>query len=120
MAQIRNNIKSYDPGLFRFAIEFWAHDAIPDDSGGTDLTFNGLLRTRAVREEIREGSQLAIVAGASLLNQDCYFVIRNRKWFYPAKDMQIRVDGEAYVLSAVVPINNPVTYLKLLCIKTPI
>lgn len=109
--------KVYDPGLFRFTVGFWKEVSTKNRSGGQSVALQSFLQTLAVREDIREGNQLAIAAGASYLNEDCYFIIRNRQGFYPTKSMKVLCEGSYYTIAAVIEINIPVTYIKLLCKK---
>lgn len=109
------NKSAYDPGRFRYSLTYRKQVSAPDGSGGTDVTFTDLLTVRAIREKLSEGNQLAITAGASLLTKDCYFIVRNRLDFYPEKDMNIVVDSLQYTIRAVIELDVPVTYIKLLC-----
>lgn len=107
------NKPMYDPGRFRISLQFFGEVSQDDGAGGTTVQPQSLTIVKGVQEPIREGSQLAIEAGATSLNQDCYYVIRARG-FTPNKDMII--NGE-YVVRAVIPLGVPVTYYKLLCIR---
>lgn len=120
MAKQRYENKSfYDPGRFRFQLVFKQQVTADDGYGGNPVVaLQDVLTTRAVQEPIKEGNQLVINAGASVLNQDCYFVIRNVNTFYPEKDMNVECNGATYVIRAVIPIDVPVNYIKLLCVKT--
>lgn len=71
----------------------------------------------AVQEKLSDRSQLAFEAGASVLNQDCYFIIRQRNDFTPLKDMIVLCSGSTYVIKAIIPVDVPVNYIKLLCVK---
>jgi len=108
----------YDPGRFRFKLVFTQQVSVPDGYSGTKVSNQEVLITMAVQEPLKDGSQLAIEAGASVLNQDCYFVIRNRNEFYPQKNMNVTCNGFDYVIKAVIPVDVPVNYIKLLCVKS--
>lgn len=112
------NKTAYDPGRFRYKITFYEQVSTPDGYGGTTVTLTQVLETYAVREKLREGSQLALEAGASVLNSDCYFVIRYRAAFTPKKDMNLVCDGIYYTIRAIIEIDVPVNYYKLLCVQT--
>lgn len=112
-----NNKSNYDPGRFRFTLNFYQEVTTISDDGSQWVNFTPLLCTKAVQEPLREGSQIAINAGASILNQDCYFVIRNRCGFYPEKDMIVLCGNQGYVINAVIPLDVPVNYIKLLCVR---
>lgn len=111
---------NYDPGRFRFKLTFFKQVSTQSEYGGTFVVNQHVLTTMAVQEKLSERSQLALEAGASVLNQDCYFVIRNRSNFYPEKDMVVFCNGATYVIRAVVPLDVPVVYIKLLCVKQDI
>jgi SPP1 family predicted phage head-tail adaptor len=111
------NTSGYDPGRFRFSITFFTQSTVVDGFAGTRSVLLQSITTMAVQEKLSERSQLAIEAGASVLNQDCYFVIRQRNDFTPAKDMIILCNGSTYVIKAIVPIDVPVRYIKILGIK---
>ncbi len=111
------NKTQYDPGRFRFQLTFFQQVSTQNEYGGTTVALTQVLTTMAVQEKISERSQLAIEAGASVLNQDCYFVIRQRNNFTPLKDMIVLCNGSTYVIRAVIPVDVPVMYIKLLCVK---
>jgi SPP1 family predicted phage head-tail adaptor len=106
---------SYDPGRFRHMLEFKAEQSTPDGAGGTVVATVTVLTTKAVREKISEHNQLAIQAGASWLTNDIFFIIRNRQNFYPEKDMIVVSEGKTYTVRAVIELDQPVKYIKLLC-----
>ena len=110
----------YDPGRFRFDISFFTQVFQPDTSGGGQPALQLTLRTKAIKEQIKDSSQIAINAGASIMNEDTYFVIRNRKDFYPLKDMTVFCSGFTYLIAAVIPVGEPVGYVKILCLKKDI
>jgi SPP1 family predicted phage head-tail adaptor len=112
-----NNKSNYDPGRFRFTLNFYQEVTTISADGSQVVTLTPLLTTHAVQEPFRDGSQIAINAGASTLNQDCYFVIRNRSTFYPEKDMIVTNGNNGYVINAVIPLDVPVNYIKLLCVR---
>jgi SPP1 family predicted phage head-tail adaptor len=128
MEKERNNImrkrfeqpNQYDPGRFRHSLSFFQQVPVSDGSGGSVPSMQFILTTKAIKEQIKDGSQLVINAGASVMNEDIYFVIRNRASFYPAKDMTVLCDGFTYLIAAVVPIEVPCTYVKILCLKKDI
>lgn len=116
MRQPYNNKANFDPGRFRFKLEFYDQISEDDSSGGSQPFTAKVLTTKGIQEPIRDGSQLAIEAGASQLNQDCYFIIRNRSDFTVTKNHIIVSNGTiAYVIAAIIPIDVPVNYIKILC-----
>lgn len=110
----------YDPGRFRFKLSFFQETSVQSVYGGTTAGWTFILTTQAVQEKISSKNQFAIEAGASVLNQDCYFVTRYRSDFEPKKDMAIVCNGFAYLIKAVIPIDVPQRYWKLLCVKSDI
>lgn len=111
------NKSFYDPGRFRFKLVFFNQVSAPDGFGGTIATLQQSITTMAVQEKLSDRSQLAIEAGASVLNQDCYFVIRQRNDFIPLKEMVVFSNGSTYVIKAIIPVDVPVKYIKMLCVK---
>lgn len=111
------NKSHYDPGRFRFSLTFYRQATGDDGYGGTRAVLLQDKTTMAVQEKLSDRSQLAFEAGASVLNQDCYFVIRQRNDFTPLKDMKVLCNGSTYVIKAIIPVDVPVNYIKLLCVK---
>lgn len=109
--------KPTDPGRLIYPISFYMQETADNGSGGTTITETLSLTTKAAKIRIFEGNQLALEVGASVLNGDVYFVIRHRRGWYPEKDMVAVVEGDKYTIRAVIPVNEPVTHLKLLCVK---
>jgi SPP1 family predicted phage head-tail adaptor len=109
--------KVYDPGRLRFKIDFYAEDYTDNDSGGQVVNPALILSTFAAQEDIREGNQAALEAGATVFNQDCFFIIRHRKDFYPSKGMEVHEGQNVYKIEGITPLNQPISYIKLLCIK---
>lgn len=112
-----NNKSNYDPGRFRFTLNFYQEVVAIGNDGSQTVSYTPILTTAALQEPLRDGSQIAIDAGASILNQDCYFVIRNRSTFYPEKDMIVTNGSQVYVINAVIPLDVPVNYIKILCVR---
>jgi SPP1 family predicted phage head-tail adaptor len=110
-----SNTTTYDPGQFRHKVLFTERQVSSDNSGGQDVQNVPVLETFAVREKIREGATLAVTAGLTNLNRDFVFVIRHRIAFYPRVDMTVTAANETYTIVGVYEINEPVTYLKVVC-----
>lgn len=111
------NKTNLDPGRLRSKVEFFEESTVDDGWGGVIVTTVSVLVTRGARVKISESSQMAIEAGASVFNQDTYLMIRKRNDFTPMKDMQIEIDGVQYTVRAIIPIDEPQNYWKLLCIR---
>lgn len=111
------NKSAYDPGRFRFKLNFFRQTGIPDGAGGSIVSYIQAGSSYAAQEKISEGDQIALDAGITALNQDCYFVVRYRASFVPEKDMVVYMNGQTYVVRAIIPIDVPINYIKLLCVK---
>jgi len=114
------NKHSYDPGRFRFKVTFFNQVSAPDGFGGTTASLQQILTTMAIQEKISDRSQIAVEAGASVLNQDCWYIIRQRDNFTPQKDMVVLCNGATYFIKGIVPVDVPVRYIRLLCVKQDI
>ena len=122
MSKLFNNKTGYDPGRFRFKLTFFQQTSVPDGSGGTRSALVQLLTTRAAREPIVKRlnflGNMDTIDGISVMQDYWYFIIRNRQFFRPAKDMSIFCnDGTTYVINAVLEVDVPVNYLKILAVK---
>jgi len=112
-----NNKSNYDPGRFRSTVTFHKQISTPDSSGGSDLSLVHVYTCKAIMLDVRDGNQLEINAGASILNDDKFFIMRYSKTFQPEKDMNLVCDDIWYVLRAIDYVDNIPHYVKLLCIK---
>lgn len=112
-----NNKSNFDPGRLRETISFYKQVSSPDGYGGTALTYVDFQTCRAAELQVRDGGQLEINANASVLNEDRYFVIRYSKNFTPVKQMNVRHGNKHYVINAIIPLDIPIHYIKLLCIR---
>jgi len=114
-----------DPGRFRYNISFYEHATTINNYGDQTITDTPVMITRASKQSIqnRPGSiysQLEEEAGATLMNGDIYFTIRFRQDWQPKKDMRVVVDGIDYVLRALIPLDYPQNYWRILCTTTQI
>lgn len=112
-----NNKSNYDPGRFRATIAFNQQIASDNGSGGTTLTPSNVYTCKAIELPVRDAGQLEIDAGASTMNEDRWFVIRFWTGFTPEKDMNIISGPHPYIIRAIVPVDAPIKYYKLLCIR---
>lgn len=112
------NRKVIDPSRLKYVIKFSKMIAPENDSGGTRVSYPLLLETKAARSEINAYDQLALAASATVFNGDCYYWIRSRACFRPEKDMRVVVNSEKYTIRGFAPINDPITYWKILCVKS--
>lgn len=108
--------KQFDPGRLIYPIEFYQEVTTNTPSGGTSVALTLLLTTKAARVKISEFDQLALNAGATSMNGDYWYVIRKRNGFYPAKDMEVKVNGATYIIRGIIALNEPENYTKLLCV----
>lgn len=110
-----NNNYDCDPGRIRHKISFWKVQQVSDGFGGTTETEVKVIETKAAKENVNRYDQMAFEAGANVFNEATYFIIRNRKDFYPTKDLILKHDGNDYQILGVVPKGDPCTFLQLLC-----
>lgn len=72
-----------------------------------------MIDTWVKKEFVKVNNQYAIEAGASIMNEDCIFTIRERQGFKPSKSMSIECDGLRYgILSVYNPEKNP-SYIRI-------
>ena len=116
MNKIFENKKAYDPGRLRHKISFVEQSIIDDGYGGTTVVETEILNTWAGKDEVSEYVQSQLNSGQSIYSQFQYFVIRNRKNFTPLKDMRIVFDGNKYTVRSVKQLDDPCTFLKILCV----
>lgn len=111
-----NNKSAYDPGRLRYTLTFSSEQTTQNAYGNSEVTLVTTMVTKAAKLQIGSYDQYAIEAGASMLRNDVYFVIRYRKDWTPLKDMVVECDGKTYKLHAVIELDQPVHYWKILCI----
>lgn len=110
-----DNKKHYDSGRLRHKIQFIQDIATDNGSGGSTVTATPILETWAGKEEPSQYTQNGLNSGRSVYNEYHYFIIRNRKNFTPEKDMRIVFAGNTYVVERVTELDDPCTFLKVLC-----
>lgn len=110
-----DNKKHYDSGRLRHKIQFVEDVTVDDGYGGTTVSQNVILETWAGKEEPSQYTQNLLNSGKTDYETYQYFVIRNRAGFMPVKDMRITYDGMNYVITSVTKIDDPCTFLKVLC-----
>lgn len=109
-----------NPGELKRKIIIYSVHSVKNASGGTTpntICAYPLIATRAKKEPIRTNNQLAIEAGASVLNEDCIFTIRDRRGFTPVKNMLIECDGYEYTLLAFYNPEKYPNYLRLVAVR---
>lgn len=114
MRQRFENTSGYDPGRYRHILQFVKNAGRPDGFGGTEPVQLVTKNIRAIKREIREGDQTAIVAGVTVLMGGVYFVIRRQTEWQPDKAMQIVYGGRKYEIKALIPVDEPQRYWKIL------
>lgn len=107
--------KHYDAGRLRHKIQFVEDVTVDDGYGGTTVSQNVILETWAGKEDPSQYTQNLLNSGKTDYETYQYFVIRNRAGFMPVKDMRITYDGLNYVITSVTKIDDPCTFLKVLC-----
>lgn len=114
-----NNKKVYDPGRLRNRVTFLEKRSIGDGYGGSVIDFTPVISTYAGKEKLSQYKQLILAQSNQFqMEVDTYFVIRNRKDFYPAKDMSIQTEDAMYTVYGVVEMDDPCTYLQVLCVQS--
>lgn len=113
---IFENKSHYDPGRFNHELNFMRTTSVKSTSGGSTPTTSLAFYTRAVKEQIREGSQISVAYGVSSINNDAIFVIREKAGT-PIKSMQIFEGSTVYEIAGIIPLNDPVSYYKVVCRK---
>jgi len=109
------NETSLDPGRFRTKVTFYQQTNTVKPSGGTTVGFTELKTVKAIDLQIGNHDQAAVSAGASTVNDDRYFVIRSG--FKPDIDMVAKANGNRYIVVSVTPVDMPVRYWRVLCIR---
>lgn len=124
MAKPYENKHSVDPGRLNHKIAFYRMTSTDDGYGGSNISETLVLETKASRQRIAvtqamgESQQMVTDAGATAFNQDMYFIIRNRKGFFPQKNDKVVVDGtDEYTINGIIPLDDPLTYIRLLCVR---
>lgn len=107
--------KKIDPSKFDRKVTFLKETAIPDEYGGTDISFIPVLETWAAKQESKTSlsynDALSLQAGQTLMVKDIELKIRYRRGFIPSKDMHFDIDGKRYmVTNPVTEIGDPVQY----------
>lgn len=110
------NKSSYDPGRLRYELTFTKEDSTQNDYGNSEVTDVLSKVTKAAKLQLGSYDQYAIQAGASVLNNDVYFVIRYRKDWAPDKTMILTCDGKTYKVHSIIDLDQPVHYWKILAI----
>ncbi len=103
-----------NPGKLNHRIKFSQEVATANDFGGQTVTFVPVVCSETTPTDttwgdlqpIKQYNQLAIEAGASLLNGDKILIIRYRKNFQPTKSMifeDLNNPGDAYTVHSISP-----------------
>lgn len=113
-----DNKKKYDSGRLRHKVQFLV-DVVTDDGYGGSFVANTLvLQTWAGKEEVSQYTLNGLNAGQTQYNYYQYFVIRKRTAFVPKKDIVMVFDGHSYIIQTVIELDDPCTFLKLLCVAS--
>jgi len=119
-----------NPAKLNHRIKFIGLSApTPDEYGGVTAIETDLLITWGSLVPVKQSNQLALEAGASVLNGDKILIIRKRNSFIPAKDMKfqdLNNPSDTYTVHSIFPIvesqskNTPFNdnwYIQILGIK---
>lgn len=100
-----------NPGELKHPIQIFSIYSVKNQSLGAQPTMicaYPLISTRAKKEPIRSNNQRAIEAGATVMNEDAIFTMRDyRPAFVPAINMLIECEGSTYTI---VSFYNPERY----------
>lgn len=108
------NKPHYDPGRFRAILVFQQQVPVVGADGGSRPDKEDVKTLKAIRIPVRGGDQLAIEAGASIMNESQYFVIRKSPTWTPSKSMNFKIGLDEYVILGIIPEGEPVKYFRLL------
>lgn len=111
-----NNKSNYDPGRFNHYLSFMTLTAVKSSSGGTKPNITLSFNTKAVKEQIREGSQISVAYGVNSINNDAIFIIRSKSGTVK-KNMQVYEGNDVYEVAGIIPTDDPVNYIKVVCRK---
>lgn len=111
-----DNKRHYDPGRMRHSIAIMNYSVSDDGYGGTSITEQQLIATKAGKDEVSDYKKAQLVDGFTNYETAIYFVIRNRRLFYPDKTMHINYAGKTYTIISVKELDDPCTFLKILCV----
>lgn len=111
-----NNKSDYDPGRFRWRLQRVKYTSSANEFGNSDVTggLDGFVK--AIKIQPKDYDQYVINAGISQFNSAVYFVIRYNSNYTYTKDMAFICEGKTYKLHSIIEVDQPVKYLKLLCI----
>lgn len=110
-----DNKKHYDSGRLRHKIVVKGDIVTPDGFGGSTVTHGTILTTWAGKERVSDYKLANLVGESTNYEKHQYFVIRNREGFTPLKTMKIEYNGLSYSIIRVDGLDDPVTFLWLLC-----
>jgi len=110
-----DNKYHYDAGRLRNHISIMGDVVVDDGFGGTFVERQQILDTWAGKESVSD-YKIASMSGAHAnYESHQYFVIRNRKGFYPLKTMSINYGTSSYDILEVRENDDPCTFLWILC-----
>jgi len=111
-----DNKKHYDIGRMRHSISVMNYSVTDDGFGGTNIEEQFIHATKAGKEGVSDYKKAQLVAGFSNYESAIYFVVRNRPNFYPNKTHHINFGGNKYNVVEVIELDDPCTFLKILCV----
>lgn len=119
---IFENHTFYDPGRYRFKLDFYEQVSMPDGAGGTIPTWVLSQSTKAIKEvfpkRVNEQGQIIVQGGTTDQEEVWYFTIRYRRSWSPVKNMNFICEGVVYTIRAIMPIDIPVNYMKMVAIQS--
>lgn len=120
--KIFKNETAYDPGRYRFKLDFYTQTSTPDGAGGTTQSWILSQSTRAIKEvfpkRVNEQGQIIVQGGTTDQEEVWYFTIRYRRDWQPTKNMNFICENVVYTIRAIMPIDIPVNYMKMVAIQS--
>lgn len=119
---IYKNKSDYDPGRFRFKLDFYTQIISPNAGGGGLPIWVLSQSTKAIKEDfpkrVNEQGQLIVQGGTTDQEEVWYFTIRYRRSWSPIKSMNFICDGIVYTIRAIMPVDIPVNYIKMVAVQS--
>lgn len=115
---------NYDPGRFKYSLNFFKQTTVIQPNGDQVVTNVFVKTMRAVRENVSRRVGLSLegylkdFGDASELLGAWVFTIRTSADFTPTKDMIFICQGVAYTSRIIQEVNQPGVYIKMLAVST--
>lgn len=121
---MRTKRSKEDPGDYNHRILFYQESYSEGLDGSQKVTLTlvpglPILGLWAKKTIIKDFNQMAIQAGATIENDDCFFTIRSMKSFYPGKAMLVRSvrTGDWFNIASVQELQDPAFHVRIVAIR---